>query len=160
MPAEALEARKDAQAAFIDYIKKSGRAAPLLVAKFIARQVAIETNKMVQNVKSAVPGASLSQDTTPDFTDAEGGEYLLADHVERLRFLELTPDADGMKRLSQVLETALPGLEQFVTEERHVTLLGKMAYNAYGVYFDGGRDDKVSSTSTLPPPCRLTQPTR
>lgn len=102
---------------------------------------------MLQSVKSAVPGTSSSQDADAaknDFTDAEGGEYLLADHVERLRFLELAADADGMKHLSQVLETALPGLEQFVTEERHVTLLGKMAYNAYGVYFDGGRDDKVS----------------
>jgi len=37
-------------------------------------------------------------------------------------------------------------LEQFVTEERHATLLGKMAYNAYGVYFDGGRDDKPQPT--------------
>jgi import receptor subunit TOM20 len=153
-----LEARKDAQSGFIDYIKKSGRAAPLLVAKFIARQVAIETNKMLQSVKSAVPGASSSQDADAaknDFTDAEGGEYLLADHVERLRFLELAADGDGMKHLSQVLETALPGLEQFVTEERHVTLLGKMAYNAYGVYFDGGRDDKVSLSVSLHHPPRL-----
>ena len=102
---------------------------------------------MLQSVKSAVPGASSSQDTDAaknDFTDAEGGEYLLADHDERLRFLELAADADGTKHLSQVLDTAIPGFEQFVTEERHVTLLGKMAYNAYGVYFDGGRDDKVS----------------
>ncbi len=146
MPASALETRKSAQAPFVEYIKNNDRASPLLVAKFIARQVAIETNKMVQSAKSAVPALSPSQDATAenDFTDADGGEYLLADHIERLRYLELVPDANGMKHLSQVLESGLPGLEQFVTEERHATLLGKMAYNAYGVYFDGGRDDKVS----------------
>ena len=102
---------------------------------------------MVQSAKAAVPGVSLlTQDTTTqnDFTDADGEEYLLADHIERLRYLELVPDATGIKHLAQVLECALPGLEQFVTEERHATLLGKMAYNAYGVYFNGGRDDKVS----------------
>jgi import receptor subunit TOM20 len=146
MPASALETRKNAQASFVEHIKNSDRASPLLVAKFIARQVAIETNKMVQTARSAVSGASLPQDATAqnDFTDADGGEYLLADHIERLRYLELVPDANAMKHLSQVLESGLPGLEQFVTEERHATLLGKMAYNAYGVYFDGGRDDKVS----------------
>jgi len=48
--------------------------------------------------------------------------------------------------LAKVLATAVPGLEQFVTDERHATLLGKMAYNAYGVCFGGGRDDKPPST--------------
>jgi hypothetical protein len=50
---------------------------------------------------------------------------------------------EEIKIISRVLSSALPGLEQFVTEERHATLLGKMAYNSYGVCFDGGRDDKV-----------------
>jgi import receptor subunit TOM20 len=144
-----LETRKYAQRAFINYIQADGRAAPLLVAKLIARQVAIETNKMVQTAKAAARGVSSQLTTTAepeksekDFTDAESGDYLLADHIERLRYLETAPEPAAMKLLGKVLESALPGLENFVTEERHATLLGKMAYNAYGVYFDGGRDDK------------------
>ncbi|KAK2465945.1 hypothetical protein APHAL10511_001586 [Amanita phalloides] len=148
MPASTIGGREAAQTTFIDYIKKGGRAAPLLVAKFIARQVAIESNKMVQSAKAVTPGASSQEEdkSKNDFTDAENGDYLLADHIERLRYLEMAPDPNGMKYLSQVLESALPGLEQFVTEDRHATLLGKMAYNAYGVYYDGGRDDKPQPT--------------
>ena len=37
--------------------------------------------------------------------------------------------ANGMKNLSQVLVTALPGLEQLVAEER--PLLGEMAYKTW-----------------------------
>jgi len=40
----------------------------------------------------------------------------------------------------------LPGLEQFITDERHATLLGKMVYNSYGVCFNGGREDKPIPT--------------
>ncbi|KAM6496192.1 hypothetical protein JOM56_008898 [Amanita muscaria] len=149
MPPSVLESRKQAQAAFVESIKKVGRAAPLLVAKFISRQIAIETNKMVQTAKSAVSGGSSTapnQDPANDFTDAEGGEYVLADHIERLKYLEMSPDKEELKLLSTVLEAALPGLEQFVTEERHATLLGKMAYNSFGVYFDRGRADKPQPT--------------
>ncbi|PFH49247.1 hypothetical protein AMATHDRAFT_48863 [Amanita thiersii Skay4041] len=146
IPASALEARKAAQAKFIEHIKQDARSSTLLVAKFIARQVAIETNKMVNASKAAVSKGSETAQETNDFTDAEGGEYLLADHIERLRFLELTAQPEALKLLAQVLETALPGLEQFITEERHATLIGKMAYNAYGVYYDGGRDDKPEPT--------------
>lgn len=131
----ANEARQRAQANFVAYIKKEGRATPQLVARFIARQVALETIKMVEGGKKPVD--------KDDFTDAEGSEYLLADHMERLRYLEVKPTAEELPLLVSVLQTALPGLEQFVTNERHATLLGKMAYNAFGVCFGGGRDDKV-----------------
>ncbi|KAF5388439.1 hypothetical protein D9615_000678 [Tricholomella constricta] len=135
----AIEARHKAQEKFIEYIKKEGRAAPILVARFIARQVALETSKMVEGGKKTTEKS--------DFTDAEGGEYLLADHIERLRYLEVKPPAEELPLLVEILQTALPGLEQFVTDERHATLLGKMAYNAYGVSFGGGRDDKPEPTT-------------
>ena len=152
----ALETRKYAQRAFINSIQEDGRAAPLLVAKLLARQVGIETNKMLQTAKAAARGTSPqiageSEKSEKDFTDAENGDYVLADHIERLRYLETAPEPAGMKLLGKVLESALPGLENFVTEERHATLLGKMAYNAYGVYFEGGRDDKVCSYVPLSP---------
>ncbi|KAF9464812.1 hypothetical protein BDZ94DRAFT_1281731 [Collybia nuda] len=131
---EAIQARSAAQADFAEYVKKEGRAAPLLVARFIARQVALETMKMVEGGKKPTD--------ENDFTDAESGEYLLADHIERLRYLEVVPPTEELSLIVKVLQTALPGLEQFVTDERHATLLGKMTYNAFGVCFGGGRDDK------------------
>ncbi|EGN92041.1 hypothetical protein SERLA73DRAFT_117876 [Serpula lacrymans var. lacrymans S7.3] len=127
----AQEDRDAAQKAFVAYLNHSAKASPELVAKFIARQVSIETSKMV-------PGGQ----PVPTPALADGGDYTLYDHLERLRFLEVKPGKNEMKLLGEVLQTALPGLEQFVTEERHGTLLGKMAYNSYGVFFGNGRDDK------------------
>ncbi|KAF8204688.1 MAS20-domain-containing protein [Pholiota molesta] len=51
----AQEARREAQTKFADFIKKSGKSVPLLVARFIARQVQGETQKLVQ---ATHPGAS------------------------------------------------------------------------------------------------------
>jgi len=135
MPPQAVEERNKAQAAFIAYIKHTARAAPLLVARFIARQVAVETAKM-----SPVSSGLL----TSELPECDGGEYTLYDHIERLRYLEVPAPENEMKLLREVLQTALPGLEQFVTDERHATMLGKMGYNTFGVCFGGGRDDKVS----------------
>ena len=134
IPPKLLEERNAAQVAFVNYLKRTVSAAPLLVAKFIARQVAIETAKI-----SPVPISS----PPADFPEADEGEYSLNDHVERLRYLEVSASSEEMKLLNDVLKYALPGLEQFVTEERHATLSGKMSYNTFGVCFSGGREDKV-----------------
>ncbi|KDR84067.1 hypothetical protein GALMADRAFT_695672 [Galerina marginata CBS 339.88] len=137
--AAAQETRREAQAKFAEYVKKENRATPLLVARFIARQVAGETQKLVQ---AAVPGAG----TTPenDFTDADNEveKYVLADHLERLRYLEVVPNKEETALLTKVLATALPGLEEFITEEKYATMAGKIAYNSFGVCFGGGRDDR------------------
>ncbi|KAH7931323.1 MAS20-domain-containing protein [Leucogyrophana mollusca] len=135
--APAKEDRDAAQKAFAEYLERTGKAAPLLVARFIARQVCSETAKMI-------PRGIILPGTEPSLTD--GGEYTLYDHVERLRYLEVTPSDEEVKLLRDVLQTALPGLEQFITDERHATFLGKMAYNAYGVSFGSGRDDKPEPT--------------
>lgn len=137
MGPEAQADREAAQIAFAQYINDKGKAIPLLVARFIARQVAGETTKMV-------PGGAATKAAMADCPEADGGEYTLYDHIERLRYLECEAPKDEMKLLSDVLSTAVPGLEAFVTEERHATLLGKMAYNSFGICIDGGRDDKVS----------------
>lgn len=133
--AEAQAARHKAQEKYIDFIKKEKRAAPMLLGRFIARQIAVETAKMSGLTKQE-----------SDFTDAEGSAYLLADHIERLRYLELKPSEEERQVLVDVLQTALPGLEQFV-KEGHATLLGKITYNAFGVCFGDGRDDRVSISS-------------
>lgn len=135
MSPDATKQRDTAQAAFVDHIKKNGKNAVLLVARFIARQVAAETAKMLP-ISSTPPPPS-------DAPEADGGEYTLYDHIERLRYLQVVAPEEEVKLLAKVLATAVPGLDQFVTDERHATLLGKMAYNAYGVCFGGGRDDKA-----------------
>lgn len=140
----ALEARREAQTKFAEHVKESGKSIPLLVARFIGRQIANETQKIAQasSLSSAATGA-----TNPDgdYADAEGiaEKYVLADHLERLRYLEFHPNPTEAELFAKVLETALPGLESFVTAERFATISGKMAYNAFGVCYNGGRDDKV-----------------
>lgn len=140
-PPVAQEARREAQTKFAEYIKASGKSVPLLVSRFIARQVQGETQKLVQ---ATSPGAAHGTPET-DYTDAETGieKYVLADHLERLRYLEVVPNTTESELLVKVLQTALPGLEEFITPDKYATLSGKMAYNAFGVCFGGGRDDKV-----------------
>ncbi|KAG6868758.1 hypothetical protein C0993_011027 [Termitomyces sp. T159_Od127] len=134
LDAEAQAARQKAQETYVAFIKKEKRAVPVLLGRFIARQIAVETTKMSGLTKPA-----------SDFTDAEGSGYLLADHIERLRYLEMKPSEEECQVLVDVLQTALPGLEQFV-KEGHATLLGKITYNAFGVCFGEGRDDKPAPT--------------
>jgi import receptor subunit TOM20 len=119
----------------VSYIKKHGKTTLLLVARFIARQVAAETAKMMPVGSTSLPFS--------DLPEAESGDYTLYDHAERLRYLQVAAPDEEVKLLAKVLATAVPGLEQFVTDERYATLLGKMAYNSFGVCFGGGRDDKV-----------------
>ncbi|KAJ3775697.1 hypothetical protein FB446DRAFT_637401 [Lentinula raphanica] len=140
---EKLDERRKAQAQFATYLKTeaNGHAAPLLVARFIARQVNSELSKLITQTVNAP--STTSGET--DYTDADGGEYLLADHFERLRYVDMTPPKDSLKLLTAVLDSAMPGLDALATEERYATLLGKMAFNAYGVFYDGGRDDKPAT---------------
>jgi len=141
-PQPPLGPRREAQAKFANFIKKSGQTTPLLVARFIARQVAIETQKL------SLIGLKKTQTTVEkDFTDAEGHSdgYSLNDHIERLRYLEVKKSEEEEKLLIDVLSSAVPGLEGFITGEKHSMISGKMAYNAFGVCYGGGRDDKVRS---------------
>jgi import receptor subunit TOM20 len=136
IPGKSRGDRDNAQVAFVEYLKESKKAASELVARFIARQVSAETAKMLPRGIS-LPGVA----SEPVLTD--GGEYSLYDHLERLRYLEVQPAEHETRVLRDVLQTALPGLEQFITDERHATFVGKMSYNSYGVYFGEGREDKV-----------------
>ena len=129
-------ARDEVQKKFADYIKEQGRSVLTLSARFVARQVAIETAKMAPN-KSGVLAQELEE------AQIGGTDYSLYDHMERLRFTEGKVSEEETKLLCSVLGAALPGLEQSVTDERLATYQGKMAYNAIGICYNGGRDDKV-----------------
>lgn len=128
--------RDRAQAAFAEYIKTSGKAAPELMARLIARQVSVETAQMMTAV-----GHSPLANANVVLTD--GGDYTFNDHLERLRYLEVASFDEGGKLFKVVLQLAIPGLEHLATEERLSVYLGMMAYNAFGICFGGGRDDKV-----------------
>ncbi|PCH41486.1 MAS20-domain-containing protein [Wolfiporia cocos MD-104 SS10] len=132
--------RDGAQAKFTEFIKKEGRSVPLLTARFVARQVAIESAKLVPG-RTAVNQVEILEGTV------NADEYSLYDHMERLRFVDGKVAEDETKMLCAVLGAALPGLEQSVNEERHATYHGKLAYNAIGVYFGNGRDDKPAPTA-------------
>jgi import receptor subunit TOM20 len=134
-PMLSTEDRDKAQKAFVKHIQDKSKVVPLLVAKCVARQVASEIQKMLPNASNAA--------MSNDIPEADEGEYTLHDHIERLRYLEMTAQDEEINLLREVLRNAFPGLEHFVTDERYATLLGKMAYNSYGVCFGGGRNDKV-----------------
>lgn len=148
-PPEVQEARRAAQIKFVEYLKKENRASPLLLACFVARQVAAELQKMID---ATTPGIKKNNLVEDDFTDSDGTDhgYGIADHMERLRYLEVVPDKEEVALLSNVLQMALPGLEGFVLEERHAILSGKMTYNAFGVCYSGGRDDRVCRWLSYP----------
>lgn len=135
---ETLEERRKAQAAFVAYLQKEGKAGPLLVARFVARQIAFETLKLM-------PGYTGKPDEQ-HFTDSEGEEYMLADHMEKLRYIEADLPTEEAPLLAKVLGSAVADLDKFMTDEHMAQLRGKIAYNAYGVCFGGGRDDKPAPT--------------
>lgn len=149
-PLEVKEARRAAQIKLVEFLKKENRGSPLLVARYVARQVTAELQKMIE---ATTPGTKKSNNVVEnDFTDSDGTDhgYGLGDHMERLRYLDTAPDKNGVALLSNVLQLALPGLEGFILEERYAILSGKMTYNAFGVSYNGGRNDRVCCRVTLP----------
>jgi import receptor subunit TOM20 len=137
LPADLPRLRAAAQDAFVKRLQGTRKAFPLLTARLVARQIMAEVSKMVPGAAApTIPSAGeVPEADTPGFT--------INDHVERLRYLELSVPAEETQVVRDVLRNALPGLESFLTDERHAVLLGKIGYNAYGVYFGTGRDDKV-----------------
>lgn len=140
---EEREKRKKAQENYVEYIRKHGHNSPLLAARFIARQLAAETQKLNVGADASQKKPNKMHGAGKDYTDTDGEEYALADHLKRLKYLEVHPNEEEMLLLVEVLQNALPGLGEFVTDEAYATMVGKMAFNAYGVSFDNGRDDRV-----------------
>lgn len=136
------EEREKAQIALAEYLKSNQKLANFLVAKWVALQITIETSKVV-------PGAANPDKDLPKYIEDDAPEYAIGDHLERLRYLDASVTPEETEVLRNVFGTALPGLEGSLTEDRHVTTLGKMLYNAIGICYSGGRDDRVSRRTTL-----------
>ncbi|PIL36948.1 transcription factor [Ganoderma sinense ZZ0214-1] len=132
------DGREAAQTAYVKWLKAKARQPNVLGARFVAKQIAHETSKLVKGKDNALQAEAALL--------ADGGElYSVSDHMERLRFVEGNVTDEEVKLLQAVFGAALPGLEQSVNEERLAVLVGKMAYNAIGITPDGGRDDKSVS---------------
>ncbi|EIN10928.1 MFS general substrate transporter [Punctularia strigosozonata HHB-11173 SS5] len=143
----AIEERDKAQKAYVEFLTKgdaAGKAIPLLTARLVCRQIAIETKKAVSQMGGAAGPHSA------ELPEVDGNaDYSLWDHVERLRFLpEVEASAEENVLLRKVLSCALGGLENVLEDERHSTLKSKMAYNAIGVCFPGAERPSVEVTSS------------
>ncbi|KAJ6458645.1 hypothetical protein C8R47DRAFT_1162934 [Mycena vitilis] len=130
----ALEARRAAQAQLLAYLNKEKRVGALLMAKFIARQLTATTVKNTTNAAG-------------DYTKADGGEYQIEDHVERWTTGIVNPPPEEYPLIVALLRATLPGLEAFIAEDGQKSLLGKIAFNSFGVCFSGGRDNRPPSTA-------------
>ena len=64
-------------------------------------------------------------------------EYSTWDHIDRLRFLSVNSSDKEPKEIQlmrDLFETKVPGMEEFISEERYLMLEGKLLYNAYGIH--------------------------
>ncbi|KAJ7591478.1 hypothetical protein C8J56DRAFT_564590 [Mycena floridula] len=133
-PAE-LDARLKAQTQFVAHLETEQKSSLLLVAKILARKIVIETEKILPSLSSS----------KHDFADSVTGESTIDDHLERLRYIDVKAADESLGFTRSLLATAVDSLAQVIDDERFAILAGKMSYNAYGVCFSGGRDDKPSS---------------
>ena len=136
------EVRDKAQQEFVAQLKTHKKSMSLLAARYFGREIAIETAKVAPETKSPFVAP-------PKVTDENSPEYGISDHLERLRFIEVTVPENETKLICAVFGAALPGLEHSLNDERHATTLGKVAYNAIGICYSGGRDDRVSEIGPL-----------
>ncbi|RCH83098.1 hypothetical protein CU097_007496, partial [Rhizopus azygosporus] len=63
-------------------------------------------------------------------------KYNSWDHIERLKGAELTPTdkhANETKMIKELLSSKVPGIDEFLTDEVYLMLLGKMNENAFDV---------------------------
>ena len=137
-----MEARTKGQKALLEYLKETKKTHPLLVARFAATQISTEIGKLTQEVTKQDSSSALD---LPKYVEKGSPEYGIGDHFERLRYLDQQVPEEETKVIQGVFSNSLPGLDQFLTDERHAIMLSKVAYNAIGVTFSGGRDDRVSA---------------
>ncbi len=127
--------RTAAQKTFTEFIMSQTGSAPLLLARFVARQIGIETAKLL-------PSSSTVAASQPDLAE-KGGDYGILDHLERLRYVDTEVSDKDHALYTELFAATLPGLEQSLPKEKHPINLGKIAYNAYGICYSGGRDGRV-----------------
>ncbi|EJD48621.1 MAS20-domain-containing protein [Auricularia subglabra TFB-10046 SS5] len=135
--------RRAAQTALAQLLRKSGHTRPLLALRLFAAQVMHESARVVPLIKPDEPPPPPS--ILPEPVGPHAAEYKYEDHVERLRYLEMDAPEEETAAMRAVFAAALnaPDAKDFIPDERYNVLKGKVAYNAIGVVFGGGRDRKV-----------------
>jgi import receptor subunit TOM20 len=78
------------------------------------------------------------------------------DHLERLRYLEIQPTEDDkahMAMLRDLLSSKVPGLEEFLNEERYLLLKGKFLYNQFAITGNPGANNRDEGELQANPQC-------
>ncbi|KAF9963227.1 hypothetical protein BGZ65_005067 [Modicella reniformis] len=63
-------------------------------------------------------------------------EYSSFDHMEQLRYLGISSSEEEekeMELLKGALGSNIPGIDEFITEERYLLMKGRLLYNIYGI---------------------------
>ncbi|KAK9727439.1 mitochondrial import receptor subunit tom20 [Basidiobolus ranarum] len=101
---------------------------PIMIAKYLTHMVYEENQKLAAGVEE---------------------EYSAWDHLERLKYLEIVPtekEEQELQAMRDLLSTKVPGMEEFLNDERFLLLKGKMMYNAVGITNqDGGASADAES---------------
>ncbi|KAJ1679534.1 mitochondrial import receptor subunit tom20 [Spiromyces aspiralis] len=124
-----LCAKSPQAASLADSSKESHELAPILIAKFFGTIIDKEKKKELARVMKT--GGEAKDDS----------EYTTWEHLERFKYLEIIPgksDAVALNKLDSILAAKIPGLSEFVNEDRYVTLKGKLAYNTYATFKEEG----------------------
>ena len=136
---EAKVDKKEAQEGFIDTWKNSGKASVLLAARLSALQVNAEIVK-------AVSQAEALRAEFPQLCFVH--EYSVADHMERLRFIDTEIPKVELRSLQHLLAVTMPTLSATFTDERYSVMRGKIAYNAFSVNIgEEGENDVCDKNS-------------
>lgn len=135
LPTNGEEERQKAQAVFVKHWETTGSSTLMLQARISAMQTIAELAKVI-------PQAAVLKAELPEV--AVDSEYTVNDHLERLRYIDVSLPDGEYEALKNLLHTTLPFLADSHSDERHSTMKGKMAYNAIGICFGGGRNDKVN----------------
>jgi len=127
------ESRKQAQAEFLQQWKSTNSLSSMLIARLVVLQIIAELAKQLKSaegLKKDLPEAAINLDRS------------VYDHFERLRFLDTTVPDGEYEAFKKLLSQTFPEFADSYSDERHALFKGKMAYNAIGVCFGGGRDDR------------------
>ncbi|KAI9592249.1 MAS20 protein import receptor-domain-containing protein [Syncephalis fuscata] len=102
--------------ALLNMAKEGEQVLPLMAARFLLQTVQEEQRRVAAGESDE--------------------EYGVWEHLERLKYLELRPTDQDMKErqlVLSVLENKVPGVADFFTDERYMTLKGRMLYNTYAI---------------------------
>ncbi|KAJ3360063.1 hypothetical protein GGF32_008650 [Allomyces javanicus] len=114
---------------FADYTRPGGSTTTTLVAE-------CATDGVIVPLHMARFLAYMVHEDTKKAENPDADGFGVWDHIERLRYLELTPtaiDAKYITMLQTLLGEKVPGLEDFLTLERYLLLKGKFLYNQMAV---------------------------